>query len=366
MKKLVISVACIILFTLICIPQAFALTGDVTMEGLLQISKSAPRFLLTDTDTPFLSLGLASEVGGQLIDYGANYSQMGLVNAAYPGGFFRIDLRSDHTYEFFNVKFVPAGGAEQTIYYVSRAGDMTMTGSMAATGFKGNGTPFRVYDNTDSTKAVTIDVSVVPTGQTRNWAVGTGVPSSIEVFSTNGTFTWTKPAYISKVYVQVWGGGGGGRTGANNQSGGGGGGGGYSAGLVSVTGNVTVVVGQGGATGNPASAGTASSFEAASPIRAAGGSAGTTTGGTGGAGTGGTINISGSTGGNGLNVDASGGGCGGGSPLGGAGGSGGVGSGTGAGGVGAPGTQPGGGGGGGGEAVTAGAAGANGLVIIMY
>ena len=135
MKKLLIM-----LFVVMSCSQAFAVTGDVTIEGLLQITQINPKFLLTDTQTPYLSLGLVSEVGGQLIDYGSNYNQMGRVDASYPGGFFRIDLRTDYTSEFFNVKYVPPGGvttSEITLYKVSTAGDMVTKGNITAPIFYG-------------------------------------------------------------------------------------------------------------------------------------------------------------------------------------------------------------------------------------
>jgi len=198
-----------------------------------------------------------------------------------------------------------------------------------------------------------------------NWATPSGdgtIPQNIQVFTSSGT--WVKPAGVSKVYVQVWGAGGGGNTGAANQSGGGGGGGGYCAGLVSVSGNVTVTVGTGGGAG---AAGGNSSFAGNTTLTANGGSGGGTTGGNGGTASGGTINITGGNGGSGRASDGAGGGSGGGSPFGGAGGSGGAG--ANASNPNTPGTDgcvPGGGGGGGAEQAGTGGAGANGLVIVMY
>ena len=191
----------------------------------------------------------------------------------------------------------------------------------------------------------------------------TAIPKNIQVFTSNDT--WTKPAGISKVYVKVWGGGGGGGSGDANGAGAGGGGGGYSEGLIAVSGNVTVIVGEGGTS---ASAGSISSFAGDVTIQATGGSAGVSSGGAGGGagvGSNGTINLTGQPGQtNGGDVDTAG--HGGGSPIGGSGGSGadGVNSArksTVVGGV------PGGGGGGGSDGGTnAGATGAAGLVIIYY
>lgn len=218
-----------------------------------------------------------------------------------------------------------------------------------------------IQDDADSTKKVQIEVSGVPAGQTRSWAVGTGIPSNVQAFTSGGT--WVRPANISRVYVEVWGAGGGGRSGSNNQSGGGGGGGGYSAGLVTVTGNVTVTVGSGGTAGN---AGGNSSFAGASTLTGNGGATGGTGGGAGGTASGGTINLSGAAGGDGRNQNGAGGGGGGGSPKGGAGGGGGPGSNANNPSVnGAQGTLPGGGGGASEDSGTGGT-GANGLVIVHY
>lgn len=132
-------------------------------------------------------------------------------------------------------------------------------------------------------------------------------PRLILRYSTAGTYSWTVPAGVYLVYVEVRpGGGGSGGATSSGGSGGGGGGGGQAEGWVAVTPGqvITIIVGAGGTagTGSPAvngGAGGSSSFGSTLPISATGGGGGGTqsgTGGLGGIGSGGQINRSGGNG----------------------------------------------------------------------
>ncbi|MEK7610616.1 MAG: hypothetical protein AAB468_02595, partial [Patescibacteria group bacterium] len=179
--------------------------------------------------------------------------------------------------------------------------------------------------------------------------------NDVDYFTATGANTWTRPANVSDVYVEVWGGGGAGADAAGNSSSAGGGGAGYGSALTGVDGNETATVG---------AAATDSTFTTdGTTVTAKGGTAGSgTTGGAGGvAGTGGDINLAGGSASNSGSTAAGTGG--GGSPRGGAGG---VGGGGGVSGNinGTAGTVPGGGGGGGHEDSGTGGAGATGMIVV--
>ena len=185
--------------------------------------------------------------------------------------------------------------------------------------------------------------------------------SAIELFAYTGApVTWTVPAGVTSVEVELWGGGGGGSAILANP-GNGGGGGAYVRAVEAVTPGevITYAVGAGGGGGagggnNNGGPGTQTYWRAAGNLFANGGAAGTV-GAAGAGGTGGgtlTPNepINGSRG-SGL-VDASGGD----SPKGGPGGRD----------PGQGGTLPGGGGSGGTDPAGAGAGGQHGRIIIRY
>ena len=137
-----------------------------------------------------------------------------------------------------------------------------------------------------------------------------------QTFENAGTYTFTVPAGVTSLTVEVWGGGGGARgDGSGSRSGGGGGA--YAKSTLSVTpGQVhNVVVGAGGtATSNPGQSGGISYF-GTNLVVAAGGSGGGSSGGAGGlvANSTGTVRFAGGAGGNTSPGANNGGGGGGGS-----------------------------------------------------
>jgi len=146
------------------------------------------------------------------------------------------------------------------------------------------------------------------------------------VYTSNDT--WSKPANLKYVEVEVVGGGGGGGSGSDgapDQGGGGGGGGGYSKKIIAVASlgaTETVTVGAAGAAGSGGDGGAGGTSSFGSHASATGGSGGgqsVPSGGAGGIGSSGTLNIQGGGGGSGATGGSPSSGLGGSSVLGGGG-----------------------------------------------
>ncbi len=153
------------------------------------------------------------------------------------------------------------------------------------------------------------DLSKVVTDSTVLPAIG---HVSTQVFSTPGSFTWTKPAGIKRIKVFVTAGGGGGGSHNSDDAQGGGGGGGTSIKLIDVTSvsSVLLTVGAGGngSAGNTSGGGTSGGSSSFGSYCSATGGAPPVTwavGGAGGTATGGDLNIAGGDG-TGGNIDGGG------------------------------------------------------------
>lgn len=194
-----------------------------------------------------------------------------------------------------------------------------------------------------------------------------GFSQTTDTFTTTGS--WTVPAGVTSVTVEIWGaGGGGGGSNSNGIGGSGGGSGAYSTRTVTVSpgANIPFTIGTGGAAGvaaggNGAAGGNSSITIGGSTLTANGGTGGqgnAGTSGTGGTASGGTTNIPGNNG----TVGGASGGNGGNAPNGGTGGIGATNN------DGNPGNTPGGGGGGGerGGGNRAGGSGARGEIRFTY
>jgi hypothetical protein len=136
----------------------------------------------------------------------------------------------------------------------------------------------KIADGTQGAgKVLTSDASGNATWQTA--AVSTGSFTNMQVYATAGTNTFTVPAGVTKIMVEVWGGGGGGglNSTATTRYGYGGGGGGYGKGIFTVTSgtNYTITIGAGGLAGTAsANGGTGGTSSVGTLITATGGTGG--------------------------------------------------------------------------------------------
>jgi len=97
-----------------------------------KITESEPKLRLKSSSSPSLQAGIMTQVGGQLLGFGTNYSQIGSRDSSKVGGFFRIDTRTGYESQFFTVQRIPASGSETIIFKLSSTGDVIASGNVTA------------------------------------------------------------------------------------------------------------------------------------------------------------------------------------------------------------------------------------------
>jgi len=97
-----------------------------------KITESEPKLQLKSSSSPSLQAGIMTQVGGQLLGFGTNYSQIGSRDNSKVGGFFRIDTRTGYESQFFTVQRIPASGSEAIIFKLSSGGDVIANGNITA------------------------------------------------------------------------------------------------------------------------------------------------------------------------------------------------------------------------------------------
>ena len=100
--------------------------GAFTATGNINVLKSDPIILLSDT----IVAGFRSEVGGELVDFGTNYSQIGFNDGTKHGAFFRIDTRTGYETELFSIIDIPANSSEEAVFRVATTGNVYFKGSL--------------------------------------------------------------------------------------------------------------------------------------------------------------------------------------------------------------------------------------------
>jgi hypothetical protein len=207
------------------------LTGPQGAQG--PAGAAGTNGLNTLTLTSIESSGANCATGGVKIEYGLDANNNGILDA--------IEINSSLTQYVCNGATGPQGPAGAT----GAQGPVGLTGPQGPQGNQGVAGAQGPIGLTGAQGAQGIQG---PTG-----ATGPSMFSNMLVYATPGTFSWTVPAGVTKIMVEVWGGGGGGGNSHATTSGwmSGGGAGGYGKDIFVVTSgaNYSVVVGAAGTAG---------------------------------------------------------------------------------------------------------------------
>jgi hypothetical protein len=236
----------------------------ITTSGKVGIGTSNPNSHLT------IRGGIGSSIDS---------SHLLLYNKYYVFGSPQLKLYSTNnsTTGSYGIQALKAGVGSGNLIINETGGNVGIGSTSPTAKLDVNGTVKITDGSQGSGKVLTSDASGNASWQTA--AVSAGSFTNMQVYSTAGTSTFTVPAGVTKIMVEVWGGGGGGGNSSATVTGtvGSGAGGGYGRSIFSVVPgqNYSVVVGAGGVAGS--GDGGTSSF--GSIINATGGIGGNSIGG---------------------------------------------------------------------------------------
>lgn len=116
------------------VSPASAQLGDIWMNGSASFSGNLFMGSLALMNSTYKS-GLHQDVGGEIIEFGTNVSQLGVgnYNEAHSGALFRIDTRSGLEGQLFSIIYQPIpGSSDNSIFQVGTSGNLTLFGNVYA------------------------------------------------------------------------------------------------------------------------------------------------------------------------------------------------------------------------------------------